>query len=48
MTPRLSAVSISKRPAMMNDEELAALAGLAEEDLLRLGIGRDKWPRPLH
>jgi hypothetical protein len=48
VSPRLTAVSITKRPAMMNDDELAALAGLAEEDLLRLGIGRDKWPRPLH
>ena len=46
--PRLSGVSISKRPSQMSDEELAALAGTTEEDLLRLGEGRDKWPRPLH
>jgi hypothetical protein len=46
--PRLSAVSVTKRPQQMSDQELAALVGLTEEDLLRLGEGRDKWPRPLH
>ena len=46
--PRLSAVSIRKRPQQMSDEEIAELIGLTQEDMLRLGIGRDKWPRPLH
>jgi hypothetical protein len=46
--PRLSAVAITKRPAEMSDGEIAELIGLVEEDMLRLGIGRDKWPRPLH
>jgi hypothetical protein len=46
--PRLSSVAITKRPAEMSDEEIAQLIGLTEEDMLRLGIGRDKWPRPLH
>src|SRR6516165_1911520 len=46
--PRLSSVAITKRPAQMSDEEIAQLIGLTEEDMLRLGIGRDKWPRPLH
>jgi len=32
----------------MSDEEIAGLAGLVEEDLLRLGEGRGQWPRPLH
>jgi hypothetical protein len=36
----MSTISITKRPAMMNDDELAALAGLAEEDLLRLRRGQ--------
>ena len=46
--PRLSAVAITKRPAQMSDDEIAQMIGLTEEDMLRLGIGRDKWPRPLH
>jgi hypothetical protein len=46
--PRLSSVAITKRPAEMTDDEIAQLIGLTEEDMLRLGIGRDKWPRPLH
>ena len=32
----------------MSDQEIAELIGLTEEDMLRLGIGRDVWPRPLH
>jgi len=48
VSPRLSAVSVTKRPAQMSDEEIAGLAGLVEEDLLRLGEGRGQWPRPLH
>ena len=46
--PRLSAVSVRKRPQQMSDEEIAELIGLTDEDMLRLGIGRDRWPRPLH
>ena len=48
VSPRLSTVSVAKRPASMSDEEIAGLVGLVEEDLLRLGEGRGKWPRPLH
>jgi hypothetical protein len=44
-SPRLSSVAITKRPGQMNDEEMI---GLTEEDMLRLGIEREKWPRPLH
>jgi hypothetical protein len=47
-SPRLSAVAITKRPAQMSDEEIAQMIGLAEEDMLKLGIGRDKWPHPVH
>jgi hypothetical protein len=47
-SPRLNSVAVTKRPAQMSDEEIAGLVGLVEEDLLRLGKGRDKWPRPLH
>jgi hypothetical protein len=47
-SPRLSAVAVTKRPAQMSDQEIAELIGLTEEDMLRLGIGRDVWPRPLH
>jgi hypothetical protein len=46
--PRLSAVSLTKRPAEMTDEEIAQLIGLTAEDMLRLGIGRDRWPHPVH
>ena len=46
--PRLSAVSVTKRPAEMTDEEIARLIRLTEEDMLRLGIGRERWPRLTH
>ena len=46
--PRLTAVSVNKRPAAMTDEEIAALIGMTQEDLLKLGIGRDRWPRRVH
>jgi hypothetical protein len=46
--PRLSSVAVTKRPAQMRDEEIAQLIGLTEEDMLRLGIGREKWPHPVH
>jgi hypothetical protein len=42
--PRLTAVSVTKRPAEMTDEEIARLISLTEEDILRLGIGRNQWP----
>jgi hypothetical protein len=48
VSARLNSIAITKRPAQMNDEEIAQMIGLTEEDMLRLGIGRDKWPRPLH
>jgi hypothetical protein len=48
-SPRLSAVSIAKRPAEMTDEEIAGLLDQAKEDMRRLGIGgRDPWPRRMH
>jgi hypothetical protein len=47
--PRLSAVSVTKRPAEMTDEEIASLLDQAQEDMLRLGVGgRDQWPRRMH
>jgi hypothetical protein len=46
--PRLSAVSITKRPVEMTDEEITRLIGMTEEDMLRLGVGRDRWPRRIH
>jgi hypothetical protein len=46
--PRLTAVAVNKRPAAMSDEEIAALIGMTQEDLLKLGVGRDKWPRQVH
>ena len=46
--PRLSAISVTKRPAEMTDEEIARLIGMTEEDMLRLGVGRDRWPRRIH
>ena len=46
--PRLSAVSITKRPVEMTDEEIAQLIGRTEEDMLRLGKGRERWPRRMH
>jgi hypothetical protein len=47
-SPRLASVAITKRPAQMSDTEVADLLGMTEEDLLRLGVGRGEWPRPLH
>jgi hypothetical protein len=45
--PRLSAVSVTKRPAEMTDEEIAGLLDQAKEDLQRLG-GRGPWPHRMH
>jgi hypothetical protein len=47
--PRLSAVSITKRPVEMTDEEITGLLDQAKEDLQRLGSGgRGPWPRRMH
>ena len=46
--PRLSAVSITKRPAEMTDEEIAGLLDQAQEDLQHGIGGRDPWPRRMH
>jgi hypothetical protein len=47
--PRLSAVSITKRPAEMTDEEIAGLLDQAKDDLARMGVGgRDQWLRRMH
>jgi hypothetical protein len=47
--PRLSAVSVTKRPAEMTDEEIAGLLDQTKEDMRRLGIGgQDPWPRRMH
>jgi hypothetical protein len=45
-SPRLNAVAILKRPAAMTDEELVQLLGATEEDLLRIGVDRDKHKYP--
>jgi hypothetical protein len=47
--PRLSAVSVTKRPAEITDEEIATLLDQTREDMQRLGIeGRDQWFRRMH
>jgi hypothetical protein len=46
--PRLSAVSLSKRPAQMSDEEIAGLLDQAKEDLQHGIRGRDPWHRRMH
>jgi hypothetical protein len=45
--PRLSAVSVTKRPVEMTDEEIAALLEQTKEDMQRLG-GRNRWHRQMH
>jgi hypothetical protein len=37
-----------KRPSAMSETELERAIAVAEEDLLRNGVGRDRWPRALH
>jgi hypothetical protein len=37
-----------KRPSAMTENELERAIAVAEEDLLRHGVGRDQWPRALH
>jgi hypothetical protein len=43
-SPRLSAVSVTKRPAAMSDSEIAQLLGLVQEDITRAGEDRDHYP----
>jgi hypothetical protein len=43
-SPRLNALAIVKRPSQWTDEELRRVLGQTEEDLLRIGIDRDKYP----
>jgi hypothetical protein len=45
---RLSVVAAPQRPSAMADDELDRAIALAEEDLLRNGVGRDKWPKVVH
>jgi hypothetical protein len=47
-SPRLSAVSITKRPVEMTDEEIARLLDQTREDMRRGTGGRDSWPRRMH
>jgi hypothetical protein len=37
-----------KRPSVMTEVELERAIAVAEEDLLRNGVGRDRWPKALH
>jgi hypothetical protein len=47
--PRLSAVSITKRPIEMTDDEIAGILDQAKEDRRRSGIrGRGPWPQQMH
>jgi hypothetical protein len=43
-SPRLNALAIVKRPSQWSDQELLQVLGQTEEDLLRIGIDRDKYP----
>jgi hypothetical protein len=45
-SPRLNALAIVKRPAQWTDEEISRVLGFVEEDLLRLGVDRDKHKYP--
>jgi hypothetical protein len=46
--PRLTVYAEMKRPSQMSDSELEKVIAQAEEDLLRNGVGRDKWPKVVH
>jgi hypothetical protein len=37
-----------KRPSAMTENELERAIAVAEEDLLRHGVGRDRWPKMVH
>jgi hypothetical protein len=45
-SPRLQALAIVKRPSQWTDQELMQVLGATEEDLLRLGVDRDKHKYP--
>jgi len=47
-SPRLAAVSVTKRPAAMSDAEIAEWLGTAQQDLERLKNGGGQWPVKLH
>jgi hypothetical protein len=47
-SPRLSAVSITKRPGQMSDEEIAGFLDQAKEDLQHGIGGRNSWRRRMH
>jgi hypothetical protein len=46
--PRLTVIAKPKRPSEMSDAELNEAIAQAKEDLLRHGVGRGQWPRPVH
>jgi hypothetical protein len=43
--PRLTVYAETKRPSQMSDAELDKAIAAAEEDALRVGITRGRWPR---
>ena len=45
-SPRLNALAVVKRPSQWSDDEISRVLGLVEEDLLRLGVDRDKHKYP--
>ena len=44
VSPRLSAVAVTRRPAQMSDDEISKMLGVLQEDLLRAGEDRDRYP----
>jgi hypothetical protein len=45
--PRLTVYAEMKRPSQMSDAELDKMIGIAEEDALRAGLTRGRWPRTI-
>jgi hypothetical protein len=45
--PRLTVYAEAKRPSQMSDNELDKAIAIAEEDALRTGITRGRWPRTI-
>jgi hypothetical protein len=41
---RLTSVAVTRRPAQMSDEDIQRMLGLLQEDLLRAGQDRDRFP----
>jgi hypothetical protein len=41
---RLASVAVTRRPAMMSDDEIARMLGLVTEDILRAGEDRGRYP----